>query len=243
MGQRVRVWWAGSKAWYEGRVDGFDATSGRHAIAYDDGERQAHHLAKLQWERLQAAGCGLQAAGCGLQAAAERPQPSAAACDASCGEAHGKVLGGAMGAMGAGGTAGAVGAAGGGTREGGGRGSGRSRTPPERLLPTTDPRTVPPWRKKELAKEAQEAKEAKEAEEAQQAQQAQQARGLREVRNMARASPPTEPPPPEPPRKRAKVESPADPPSEPPLEPPRPQGFGQQAARKPKGGRKGPKRR
>ena len=31
--------------------------------------------------------------------------------------------------------------------------------------------------------------------------------------------------------------------SEPPLEPPRPQGFGQQAARKPKGGRKGPKRR
>ena len=44
--------------------------------------------------------------------------------------------------------------------EGGGREGGRSRTPPERLLPTADPRAVPPWKKKELTKEAQAAREA-----------------------------------------------------------------------------------
>jgi len=52
----------------------------------------------------------------------------------------------------------------------GGTEGGRSRTPPERLLPTSDPRTVPLWRKKELAKEAQAAKAAKEAQQAQPAQ-------------------------------------------------------------------------
>ena len=148
-------------------------------------------------------------AGCGeRQGAAE---DGAAAAEASRGKAHGSTTAGVMGVVGAmgeeGGGAGGANEAGG-ASEAGGRVSGRSRTPPKRLLPTSDPRTVPPWYKREQlqAKEAKEAQDAQEAK-AQEAREAQEARVARAAREQAAApgapSPPE--PPPEPPRKRAKV--------------------------------------
>ena len=40
VGWRVRVFWKAENAWFYGTVKAFDAASGKHAVAYDDGDEQ-----------------------------------------------------------------------------------------------------------------------------------------------------------------------------------------------------------
>jgi DNA mismatch repair protein MSH6 len=50
VGRRLRVYWPLDKAWYEGRVDAYDAGSGRHRVVYDDGEEEEVDLGKEKFE-------------------------------------------------------------------------------------------------------------------------------------------------------------------------------------------------
>ena len=53
IGRRVRVYWPGCKTWFCGTVTGVVAGSARgtrHTIAYDDGDRKAHALSRMEWE-------------------------------------------------------------------------------------------------------------------------------------------------------------------------------------------------
>ncbi|CAM0951311.1 unnamed protein product [Alopecurus aequalis] len=50
VGRRLRVYWPLDKAWYEGRVDAYDAGSRRHRVMYDDGEEEEVDLGKEKFE-------------------------------------------------------------------------------------------------------------------------------------------------------------------------------------------------
>ena len=40
MGWKVRVHWPAEKAWFYGEVTGFDASTGRHRVSYEDGDER-----------------------------------------------------------------------------------------------------------------------------------------------------------------------------------------------------------
>lgn len=48
VGQRVTIYWAGDKTWYEGTIVGSRAHS--HLIRYDDGETKWHCLSRYTWD-------------------------------------------------------------------------------------------------------------------------------------------------------------------------------------------------
>ena len=52
VGSRIRVWWEGDEAWYEGTVTRISAANGKHHIKYDDGDRRSERLSECTWERL-----------------------------------------------------------------------------------------------------------------------------------------------------------------------------------------------
>ncbi|KAG2634955.1 hypothetical protein PVAP13_2NG321800 [Panicum virgatum] len=50
VGRRLRVYWPLDDAWYEGRVDAYDAGSRKHRVKYDDGEEEQVDLGKERFE-------------------------------------------------------------------------------------------------------------------------------------------------------------------------------------------------
>ena len=51
VGRRVEVWWDGDRQWFPGRIAKFTARTGRHLIAYDDGDEETVDLKRqrLRW--------------------------------------------------------------------------------------------------------------------------------------------------------------------------------------------------
>ena len=51
VGRRVEVWWDGDRQWFSGRIAKFTARTGRHLIAYDDGDEETVDLKRqrLRW--------------------------------------------------------------------------------------------------------------------------------------------------------------------------------------------------
>ncbi|KAF8657666.1 hypothetical protein HU200_059821 [Digitaria exilis] len=50
VGRRLRVYWPLDDAWYEGRVEAYDAGSHRHRVKYDDGDEEQVDLVKERFE-------------------------------------------------------------------------------------------------------------------------------------------------------------------------------------------------
>ncbi|CAN6166912.1 unnamed protein product [Urochloa humidicola] len=50
VGRRLRVFWPLDDAWYEGRVEAYDASSRRHRVKYDDGDEEQVDLVKERFE-------------------------------------------------------------------------------------------------------------------------------------------------------------------------------------------------
>ena len=77
VGWRVRVFWKAENAWFYGTVKTFDAASGKHAVAYDDGDEQTLTLrgpaAALGFLRAPRRKNGAKKA---PSAAAEAPRPA-----------------------------------------------------------------------------------------------------------------------------------------------------------------------
>jgi hypothetical protein len=48
VGKRVEVFWPDDVEWYGGKVIGFDNSSDKHCILYDDGEEEELHLPNEQ---------------------------------------------------------------------------------------------------------------------------------------------------------------------------------------------------
>lgn len=40
LSKRIKIWWENDQEWYSGTVEKFDSQSGKHTIAYDDGEKE-----------------------------------------------------------------------------------------------------------------------------------------------------------------------------------------------------------
>ncbi|WVZ64907.1 hypothetical protein U9M48_014354 [Paspalum notatum var. saurae] len=55
VGRRLRVYWPLDDAWYEGRVEAYDAASRRHRVKYDDGDQEEVDLGKERFEWAAAA--------------------------------------------------------------------------------------------------------------------------------------------------------------------------------------------
>lgn len=51
IGRRLKVYWPLDKAWYEGRVTGYNASEEKHVVLYDDGEQEDVDvvLEKVEW--------------------------------------------------------------------------------------------------------------------------------------------------------------------------------------------------
>lgn len=50
IGSRIKVWWPLDRKYYEGVISSFDASTKKHKVDYDDGDREVLNLRTEQWE-------------------------------------------------------------------------------------------------------------------------------------------------------------------------------------------------
>ncbi|GAB4820373.1 hypothetical protein N2152v2_007419 [Parachlorella kessleri] len=86
VGWRVGVFWSADMVFYSGEVSGFEAATGRHTVAYDDGDVRTISLStdKMKW--MVPPGCVVNAARL-ISLATEPSDPAAAAAAAAAGAA------------------------------------------------------------------------------------------------------------------------------------------------------------
>ena len=56
IGKRIRVWWPLDKKYYKGLVTAFNSKTGKHMVAYEDGDKEKVALKKERWDIVDGGG-------------------------------------------------------------------------------------------------------------------------------------------------------------------------------------------